>query len=118
MRLRCKLVLTRLKYARTIHIKKTDKQDTNLIAVIFKYDLVYRSFLSTADIRQIRDFVRYRQKFTHFTSDENNRVQNCLIVSNIKLDNVCSYVSDKATKAITKHLIEKASQKTTGVSYF
>lgn len=45
-----------------------------------------------ADIRQLRDLIRYRYKLTCFMSREKNRLQNCLTVSNIQFASVVSYV--------------------------
>ena len=73
------------KYVRAIRGKKTDKRDAKWIADIFKHDLVSGSFIPPADIRQLRDLVRYRWKLTNFTTGEKNRAQNCLTVSNIIL---------------------------------
>ncbi len=47
-----------------------------------------------------------------------NRAQNCLTVSNIKLDDVFSDVFGKATTAITTRLLENPSEKITDVSQF
>lgn len=52
--------------------------------------------LPHADIRQLRDLVRYHWKLTNFTTGEKNRAQNCLTVSNIKLDDVFADVFGKA----------------------
>ena len=56
-----------------------------------------------ADIRQLRDLMRYHSKLTNFTTGEKNRMQNCLIVSNLKLDDVFSDVFGKASTNIIKH---------------
>ena len=65
-----------------------------------------RSFIPPADIRQLRDLMRYRWKLTHYTVGEKNRAQNCLTVSNIKLDDVFSDVFGKTASAITDRLLE------------
>ncbi|MEG6511158.1 IS110 family transposase [Desulforamulus ruminis] len=114
----CKIVLAHPKYVKAIRGKKTDKKDAKWIADIFKHDLVSGSFIPPADIRQLRDLVRYRWKLTSFTSGEKNRAQNCLTVSNIKLDDVFSDVFGKAASAITSRLLEKPSEKMTDVSAF
>ena len=62
--------------------------------------------------------MRYRWKLTSFTSGEKNRAQNCLTVSNIKLDGVFSDVFGKAATAITAHLLENPSVRITDVSVF
>lgn len=78
----CNIVLAHPKYVKAIRGKKTDKKDAKWIADIFKHDLVAGSFIPPADIRQLRDLVRYRWKLTNFTTGEKNRAQNCLTVSN------------------------------------
>lgn len=114
----CKIVLAHPKYVKAIRGKKTDKKDAKWIAGIFKHDLVSGSFIPPADIRQLRDLVRYRWKLTSFTTGEKNRAQNCLTVSNIKLDDVFSDVFGKAATAITSRLLENPSMPITDVSAF
>ena len=82
----CTIVLVHPKYVKAIRGKKTDKKDAKWITDIFKHDLVSGSFIPPADIRQLRDLMRYYGKLTNFTTGEKNRVQNCLTVSNIKLE--------------------------------
>jgi len=106
LELTCNLVLTHPKYVKAIKGKKTDKRDAKWIADIFKHDLLNGSFIPPADIRQLRDLVRYRVKLTSYSTGEKNRAQNCLTVSNIKLDDVFSDVFGKAASAITGRLLE------------
>lgn len=102
----CKVVLAHPKYVKAIKGKKTDKKDAKWIADIFKHDLVSGSFIPPADIRQLRDLMRYRSKLTSFNTGEKNRAQNCLTVSNIKLDDVFSDVFGKTASAILDRLLE------------
>ena len=80
--------------------------------------ILFPAFIPPADIRQLRDLVRYHWKLTNFTTGEKNRVQNCLTVSNIKLDDVFSDVFGKAASAITTRILEKPAEKITDVSCF
>ena len=114
----CKIILAHPKYVKAIRGKKTDKKDAKWIADIFKHDLVSGSFIPPADIRQLRDLVRYRWKLTNFTTAEKNRAQNCLTVSNIKLDDVFSDMFGKAAAAITSRLLENPSVPIIDVSAF
>ena len=114
----CNIVLAHPKYVKAIRGKKTDKRDAKWIADIFKHDLVAGSFIPPADIRQLRDLVRYRCKLTNFTTGEKNRAQNCLTVSNFKLDDVFSDVFGKAASAITTRILENPTAKITDVSGF
>ena len=114
----CKIVLAHPKYVKAIRGKKTDRKDAKWIADIFKHDLVSGSFIPPADIRQLRDLMRYRWKLTNYTTGEKNRAQNCLTVSNIKLDDVFSDVFGKTATAITSRLLDHPAEKITDVSGF
>ena len=102
----CSIVLAHPKYVKAIRGKKTDKKDAKWIADLFKHDLVAGSFMPSADIRQLRDLMRYRFKLTCFKSSEKNRLQNCLTVSNIQLGNVVSDTFGKSAQAILDKLLE------------
>ena len=91
---------------KAIRGKKTDKKDAKWIADLFKHDLVSGSFMPPADIRQLRDLMRYRFKLTCFKSSEKNRLQNCLTVSNIQLGNVVSDTFGKSAQAILDKILE------------
>ena len=73
-------------------------------------DLVAGSFMPPADIRQLRDLMRYRFKLTCFKSSEKNRLQNCLTVSNIQLGNVVSDTFGKSAQAILDKLLENPAE--------
>ena len=102
----CSIVLAHPKYVKAIRGKKTDKKDAKWIADLFKHDLVAGSFMPPADIRQLRDLMRYRSKLTNFKSSEKNRLQNCLTVSNIQLGNVVSDTFGKSAQAILNKILE------------
>lgn len=114
----CKIVLAHPKYVKAIRGKKTDKKDARWIADIFKHDLVSGSFIPPADIRQLRDLVRYNVKLTSYTTGEKNRVQNCLTVSNLKLDSVFSDVFGKASSNIIARILANPLEKISDVSVF
>jgi transposase len=101
----CTVVLAHPKYVKAIRGKKTDTRDAQWIADIFKHDLVSGSFIPPPEVRQLRDLMRYRTKLTSFSSGEKNRAQNCLTVSNIKLDDVFADVFGKSASAITEQLL-------------
>jgi len=50
--------------------------------------------------------MRYRFKLTNMLSSEKNRVQNCLTVSNLKLDDVFSDVFGKSACSITAYMLD------------
>lgn len=113
-----KIVLAHPKYVKAIRGKKTDKKDARWIADIFKHDLVSGSFIPPFKIRQLRDLCRYKVKLTNFMTGEKNRAQNCLTVSNIKLDDVFSDVFGKASTNILNFMLDNPTKKISDVSQF
>lgn len=107
----CSITLAHPKYVKAIRGKKTDKKDAKWIADLFKHDLVAASFIPPADIRQLRDLMRYRFKLTCFMSSEKNRLQNCLTVSNIQLGNVVSDTFGKSSQRILNKILENPLNK-------
>ena len=114
----CNIVLAHPKYVKAIRGKKTDKKDAKWIADIFKHDLVNGSFIPPADIRQLRDLMRYRCKLTAFTTGEKNRAQNCLTVSNFKLDDVFSDVFGKASTGLIDYILAHPDETIDDISRF
>lgn len=102
----CRITLAHPKYVRAIRGKKTDKKDSVWIADLYKHGLVPGSFIPPADIRQLRDLLRYRSKLVAFATSEKNRVQNSLTVSNIMLSSVVSDTFGKSSSAILAHLLK------------
>lgn len=76
------------------------------------------SFIPPADFRQLRDLVSYRWKLNNFIVGEKNRAQNCLTVSNYKLDDVFSDVFGKAATQITSYLLEHPNEPLPDISNF
>ena len=102
----CHVVVSHPKFVKAIKGKKTDKKDAQWIADLFKHDLVRGSFIPPEVIRQLRDLCRYWVKLSSYITGEKNRAQNCLTVSNFKLDSVFSNVFGKSASAIITRMLE------------
>ena len=102
----CKVILAHPKYTKPQKGNKTDRKDAKWICDLFACDMIKPSFIPPAPIRHLRDLVRYRFKLTNMLSGEKNRAQNCLTVSNLKLDDVFSDVFGKTSMAITNYILE------------
>ena len=100
------VMVTHPKFVKAIKGKKTDKKDAMWIADLFKHDLVRGSFIPPEPIRQLRDLCRYWQKLVWLTTGEKNRAQNCLTISNFKLDSVFSNVFGKSASAVITFMLE------------
>ena len=72
--------------------------------------MVKPSFIPPADIRELRDLLRYQYKLTCMIIREKNRAQNCLIVSNLKLYDVFSDVFDKSSRSITEQILQHSEE--------
>ena len=101
----CWVTLAHPKYTKPQRGNKTDRKDAKFICNLFMCDMIKPSFIPPPDIRQLRDLMRYRFKLTNILTGEKNRAQNCLTVSNLKLDDVFSDVFGKSATSITKHIL-------------
>ena len=102
----CSVELAHPKYTKPQKGNKTDRKDARWICDLFMCGMTKPSFIPPADIRHLRDLVRYRFKLSCMLTGEKNRAQNCLTVSNLKLDDVFSDVFGKSSRSITEHMLE------------
>ena len=99
------VVVAHPKYTKPQKGNKTDRKDAKWICDLFMCDMIKPSFIPPADIRHLRDLVRYRFKLTCMIVGEKNRAQNCLTVSNFKLDDVFSDIFGKSARSITEQML-------------
>lgn len=102
----CSVTLAHPKYTKPQKGNKTDRKDAKWICDLFMCDMIKPSFIPSPEIRQLRDLVRYRVKLTNMLTGEKNRAQNCLTVSNLKLDDVFSDVFGKSARSITNYILD------------
>ncbi|MEC9490500.1 MAG: IS110 family transposase [Halanaerobiales bacterium] len=107
----CDVIIANPKYVRAIRGKKTDIKDSIWLCDLHKHGLVYGSFIPPAEIRQIRDLMRYRSKLINFKSSEKNRIQNSLTVSNIMISNIVSDTFGVSSMKIINHLLQYPEEK-------
>lgn len=102
----CSVTLAHPKYTKPQKGNKTDRKDAKWICDLFMCDMIKPSFIPSPEIRHLRDLVRYRSKLTNMLTGEKNRAQNCLTVSNLKLDDVFSDVFGKSSRSITNYMLD------------
>ena len=102
----CFVTLAHPKYTKPQKGNKTDRKDAKWICDLFMCDMIKPSFIPSLKIRQLRDLMRYRSKLTNMLTGEKNRAQNCLTVSNLKLDDVFSDVFGKSARSITCYILD------------
>ena len=113
----CFVTLAHPKYTKPQKGNNTDRKDAKWICDLFMCDMIKPSFIPSPEIRQLRDLMRYRFKLTNMLTGEKNRAQNCLTVSNLKLDDVFSDVFGKSSRSITNYILDHPG-KTFDVSPF
>ena len=106
----CLVTLAHPKYTKPQKGNKTDRKDAKWICDLYMCGMVKPSFIPPPDIRQLRDLMRYRMKLTNMLTGEKNRAQNCLTVSNLKLDDVFSDVFGKSSRSIIQHILDNSGQ--------
>ena len=99
------VVLVHPKYTKPQKCNKTDRKDAKWICNLFICDMIKPSYIPSPDIRQLRDLFRYDTKLTYMVTGEKNHAQNCLTVSNLKLDDVFSDVFGKSFGSIIQHIL-------------
>ena len=107
----CHVVLAHPKYTKPQKGNKTDRKDARWICDLFMCGMIRPSFIPPACIRQLRDLVRYRAKLGNMLTGEKNRAQNCLTVSNLKLDDVFSDVFGKSARSITEFILSHPGER-------
>lgn len=101
----CNVTLAHPKYTKPQKGNKTDRKDAMWICDLFMCGMIKRSFIPPADIRELRELIRYRTKLTNMITGEKNRALNCLTVSNLKLDDVFSDVFGKSSSSIIQYML-------------
>ena len=102
----CFVTLAHPKYTKPQKGNKTDRKDAKWICDLFMCDMIKPQFYPFSGNPAASDLVRYRVKLTNMLTGEKNRAQNCLTVSNLKLDDVFSDVFGKSARSITNYILE------------
>ena len=102
----CWVTLAHPKYTKPQKGNKTDRKDAKWICDLFMCNMIKPSFIPPLDIRELRDLLRYRTKLVNVKTGEKNHAQNCLTVSNLKLDDVFSDVFGKSASSITAYILD------------
>jgi transposase len=84
--------------------RKTDKRDSEWIAEMVRYGLVEGSFIPPQNIRELREFTRYRESLVRERTSVANRIQKLIESGNIKLGQVASDVLGVSGRAMLRAL--------------
>lgn len=86
--------------------RKTDLADAEWLAQLLECGLLAGSFIPPADVKAVRDIVRYRAKVARQRTAEIARLGDVLQDAGIKIDSVASSISTKSGRAMIEALID------------
>ena len=86
--------------------RKTDLSDAEWLVQLLECGLVRGSFIPPAQIKAVRDVMRYRRKLIEHRTSELQRLGNVLQDAGIKADSVASSISTKSVRAMVEALID------------
>jgi len=86
--------------------RKTDLADAEWLAQLLECGLLRGSFIPPADVKAVRDLVRYRAKIAQQRVSEIARLGGVLQDAGIKIDSVASSVATKSGRAMIEALID------------
>jgi transposase len=93
-------------HVRNVPGRKTDLSDAGWLAHLLECGLLRGSFLPPAQIKAVRDVMRYRSKLTQSRTSELQRLGNVLQDAGIKIDSVASSLTTVSARAMIEALID------------
>jgi transposase len=93
-------------HVRNVPGRKTDLSDAEWLAQLLECGLVRGSFIPPAEIKAVRDVLRYRTKLVESHTSELQRLGNVLQDAGIKIDSVASSLTTKSARAMVEALID------------
>lgn len=93
-------------HVRNVPGRKTDLADAEWLAQLLECGLLRGSFIPPADVRAVRDLVRYRAKIAQQRVSEIARLGDVLQDAGIKIDSVASSIATKSGRAMIESLID------------
>lgn len=101
---RMKVMLVNAHHLKRVPGRKTDVRDCEWIADCLRHGLLTPSFISSPEIRELRELTRYRSSLTQELVRIANRIQKVIESGNIKLGQVASDVLGVSGRAMLRAL--------------
>ena len=94
-------------HAKALKGHKTDAKDAVRLLDLYEFGALLRgSYIPSADLKEVRDLVRYRVKTVQARTSEIQRLQKTLESAGIKLDSVVSDITGMSATAMIEALID------------
>ena len=101
-----KVLVCNAGHVRNVPGRKTDLADAEWLAQLLECGLLAGSFIPPADVKAVRDLVRYRAKIAQQRVSEIARLGGVLQDAGIKIDSVASSIATKSGRAMIEALID------------
>ena len=99
------LLVVNARHMKNVPGKKTDMRDAEWIATLLRAGLLKGSFVPEQDIRNLRQFTRYRKAIVRDITSQKNRVEKLLQSSGFRLSSFLSDIFGSSGKAIMDQVV-------------
>ena len=100
------LLLVNARSMKNVPIKKADMCDAEWIASLLRAGLLKGSFIPERDIRDLRQYTRYRKAIIRDTTSQKNRIEKLLQSSGFCLPSFLSDIFGSSGIAIMQHFVQ------------
>lgn len=101
-----RLLVVNARHMRNVPGKKTDMRDAEWIATLLRAGLLQGSFVPEQDIRDLRQFTRYRKALIRDITSQKNRVEKLLQSTGFRLSSFLADIFGNSGIAIMQQLVQ------------
>jgi transposase len=103
------LLVVNARHMRNVPGKKTDMRDAEWIATLLRAGLLRGSFVPEQDIRDLRQFTRYRKALIRDITSQKNRIEKLLRSSGFQLSTFLTDIFGRSGMAVMEQLVQVGS---------
>lgn len=103
------LLVVNARHMRNVPGKKTDMRDAEWIATLLRAGLLRGSFVPDQDIRDLRQFTRYRKALIRDITSQKNRIEKLLRSSGFQLSTFLTDIFGSSGMAVMEQLVQVGS---------
>jgi transposase len=100
------LLVVNARHMKNVPGKKTDMRDAEWIATLLRAGLLRGSFVPEHDIRDLRQYTRYRKALIRDITGQKNRIEKLLQASGFRLSSLLADIFGSSGLAIMQQLVE------------
>ena len=100
------LLVVNARHVKNAPGRKTDIRDSQWIAMLLRAGLLSGSFIPAKEIRELRQYTRYRKAIVRDVTSQKNRIDKFLQSSGFRLSAFISDIFGASGRAIIRHLCE------------